>query len=284
MNLIPATSLHDYEQEDSVSGFGDRERRRERKATRKERRQDRRETRRERKVDRKKQRIVRKQKKVQQRLVPVMVPVQAAPAPSLQPATAVPPPPKRKPGQLLERAVDWVEEVVDEGEEEGPFDEEAEEGDATEGFGAESWGPSVPMGRRLRIQAALGYRAAVIELKPGLYLVAEVPDAVTRQEFGLAPLLAPMMMRAARRSMDEPQERRGPFQNLFRRRQQEPIRYVQVIQQAPSAPPGTAQPPLALPGLAEPSTMMVAAPNVGWADDATVAATYGCDACARSRR
>ena len=274
MRLQPATPLHEYE-EDRVSGFGDRESRRERKAARKERRQDRRETRRERKVDRKKQRIIKKRQKVQQRLVPVMVPVQAPSAPTLQPA------PKRKPGQLLEKAVDWVEEIVDEEE---PFDEEAEEGDdATEGFGAESWGPAVSMGRRLRIQAALGYRAAVIELKPGLHLVAEVPDAVTRTEFGLAPLLAPMMMRAARRSMDEPQERRGPFRNLFRRRQpEEPIRYVQVVQPAQAVAPQPA--PLALPGPTEPSAMMVAAPNVGWADDATVAAAYGCDACARSRR
>ena len=277
MKLLRATALHDYE-EDRMSGFGDRERRQERKAARRERRQERRETRRERKVDRKRQKFVRKRQKVQQKLVPVMVPVQQPSTPTLQPATPTPAP--RKPGQLLERAVDWVEEVVDEGADEEAF-EEGE--DATEGFGAESWGPAVSMGRRLRIQAALGYRAAVIELKPGLYLVAEVPDAVTRQEFGLAPLLAPMMMRAARRSMDEPQERRGPFRNLFRRRQpEEPIRYVQVIQPAQALVPQQAS--LALPGPTEPSAMMVAAPNVGWADDATVAATYGCDACERGRR
>ena len=83
--------------------------------------------------------------------------------------------------------------------------------------------------------------------------------------------------------MDEPQERRGPFQNLFRRRQPEPsIRYVQVVQQAPTVAPQQA--PLALPGPTESGTMMVAAPNVGWADDATVAAAYGCDACQRPGR
>ena len=70
MKLLRATALHDYE-EDCMSGFGDRERRQERKAARRERRQERRETRRERKVDRKRQKFVRKRQKVQQKLVPV---------------------------------------------------------------------------------------------------------------------------------------------------------------------------------------------------------------------
>jgi hypothetical protein len=59
------------------------------------------------------------------------------------------------------------------------------------------WGPAVRMGRTLRVQAAVGHRAAVIELKPGLFLVAEVPEAALRPEFGFIPLLAPMIMNAA---------------------------------------------------------------------------------------
>jgi hypothetical protein len=45
------------------------------------------------------------------------------------------------------------------------------------------------MGRKLRIQAAVGHRASGVDLKPGLYLIAELPEAVTRTEFGVAPLL-----------------------------------------------------------------------------------------------
>jgi hypothetical protein len=260
MRLKPAIALEEY-QEDRVSGFGDRERRQ----ARRERKQQRKAARLERKGQRRLIRVQRKKQKVQRKLGP------AKPAPTLQPAPASLSPQPR----LLERAVDWVEELVDEGEEPLEEDEPLEDEEATEGIGAqEAWGPAVQMGRRLRIQAALGYRAAVIELKPGLFLVAEMPEALTRTEFGLAPLLAPMMMTAARRSMDEPRERRGPFSRMFRRRQpQEPVRYVQVV----AAP--------ALPGPVEEGAVTVVAPNVGWADDATVAAAYGCETCApRDRR
>jgi hypothetical protein len=285
MRLRPAKTLDDFEQ-DEVSGFGDREARRDRREDRRERkqrrRQDRRERRLTRKADRRLTRVQRKQQKVRQKLVA------ASPAaPRLQPAPSALP--LQKPAPLLQRAVTWVEDLVEEDEEpldegEALLEEEAEE--ATEGIGAgwapwsQAWGPSVAMGRKLRIQAALGYRAAVIELKPGLFLVGEMPEALTRTEFGLAPLLAPMMMTAARRSMDEPGQRRGPFARLFRRRQrEEPVRYVQVVQPAPQAAP------LALPGPAEEVVTMVPAPNVGWADDATVAAAYGCQPCAeRGRR
>jgi hypothetical protein len=261
MRLKPAIALHEH-QEDAVSGFGDREKRLARREARRARKQQRKAVRLERKGDRRLVRVQRKKQKVQRKL---------GPAQTLQPAPTTMPPPRK----LLERAVDWVEELVDEGEEPLEEDEPFEEEDATEGIGAqEAWGPAVQMGRRLRIQAALGYRAAVIELKPGLFLVAEMPEALTRTEFGLAPLLAPMMMTAARRSMDEPRERRGPFSRLFQRRQrEEPVRYVQVVQPVP-----------ALPGPVEQGVVTVVAPNVGWADDATVAAAYGCDRCTDKER
>jgi hypothetical protein len=68
----------------------------------------------------------------------------------------------------------------------------------------------------------------------------------------------------------------GPLSALFRRRQDAPLRYVEVQQQPAPAPA-----PPALPGPA-PNTMLVAAPDVGWADDRSVAAAYGCQC--RERR
>jgi hypothetical protein len=297
MRLRRATSLEDFEPDD-ISGFGDRETRAERREARRQHKRQRRQVRRERRLTRKEERklgrVARKQQKVRQKLASTPSSTPSRVGPSLQPAPqALPVPSPRRP--LADRAVAWVEELIDEGEE--PLEEELEDeevledaAEATEGLGAvwspfrqpvpHAWGPSVPMGRRLRIQAALGHRAAVIELKPGLFLVAEMPEALMRTEFGLAPVLAPMMMTAARRSMDEPGQRRGPFARLFRRRQrEEPVRYVQVVQAAPQAAS------LALPGPVEEAVTVVPAPNVGWADDATVAAAYGCQACPdRGRR
>lgn len=145
------------------------------------------------------------------------------------------------------------------------------------------WGPNVRMGRHLRIQAAAGHRAAVIDLKPGLYLVAEIPDAVTRTEFGVAPLLAPLMIRAAKKAIDGPQEgqppRRGPLAALFQRRDPRggPIRLFRARE---AQPPASA--PKALPGPVGPPadhSFLLPAPNVGWADERDVAEMLGCEAC-----
>lgn len=151
------------------------------------------------------------------------------------------------------------------------------------------WGPNVRMGRHLRIQAAAGHRAAVIDLKPGLYLVAEVPDAVTRTEFGVAPLLAPLMIRAAKKAIDGPPEgqprRRGPLAALFQRREghEGPIRLFRAREaQAPAPTPTPAPAPKALPGPVGPPadhSFLLPAPNVGWADERDVAEMLGCEAC-----
>ena len=74
------------------------------------------------------------------------------------------------------------------------------------------WSPPARMGTHLRIQAQAGHRAAVVELKPGLYLVAQVPEQATRPEIGLAPLLAPLMVKAARRVMANRQARQAQAQ------------------------------------------------------------------------
>lgn len=73
-----------------------------------------------------------------------------------------------------------------------------------------SWGPLAKLGQQLRVQAKRGYRAAVVELQPGLYLVAEVPEASLRPEFGVAPLLAPLLTLAATRALQRRERRAEP--------------------------------------------------------------------------
>jgi hypothetical protein len=161
------------------------------------------------------------------------------------------------------------------------------------------WGPNVRMGRHLRIQAALGHRAAVIDLKPGLYLVAEIPESVSRTEFGIAPLLAPLMIRAAKKAIDQPegaqQQRRGPLSALFRRRQQggAPLRLFRAREAQPlaqAAAPKQLTGPVASPALQPAAgsggghTFLLPAPNVGWADEHDVAEMLGCEACEETWR
>jgi len=152
------------------------------------------------------------------------------------------------------------------------------------------WGPSVALGRQLRIQARMGHRAAVIDLRPGLFLVAEIPEAVTRTEFGIAPLLAPLMVRAATQALNPeqaPQQRRGPLAALFQRGQQaargdKPLRLFRARSKEESAASAPQKAPLALPGPVASSpggSFLLPAPNVGWADNATVAEVLGCEAC-----
>jgi hypothetical protein len=74
------------------------------------------------------------------------------------------------------------------------------------GLAGEAWGPAVKLGSALRVQATRGVRAAVVELRPGLYLVAEVPGPAARPEFGVLPLLAPLMISAARHVLKPRQE------------------------------------------------------------------------------
>lgn len=66
------------------------------------------------------------------------------------------------------------------------------------------WGPMVRLGHFLQLQAAEGHRAAVVPLRPGLYLVAEVPERATRPELGVLPLLAPLVVRAATKALHQP--------------------------------------------------------------------------------
>ena len=149
------------------------------------------------------------------------------------------------------------------------------------------WGPAVRMGQHIRVQAAVGHRAAVVELRPGLFLVAELPEEATRPEFGFLPLLAPMIVRAASQTI-------GPMVEHARE-----AKAARLAQEGGAAPQGGHAPfrlfaarpqaqapvaaPLALPGpvatSAGPAHNYVQAPNVGWADDALLADVLGCDAC-----
>lgn len=48
----------------------------------------------------------------------------------------------------------------------------------------EPWSDAVPLGEHIRIQAEQGYRGAFLELRPGLYLVAELSTTGLEGEFG----------------------------------------------------------------------------------------------------
>jgi len=59
------------------------------------------------------------------------------------------------------------------------------------------------MGDNLEVRAKQGHRAAVLELRPGLYLVSEVK--AEQVDFGMVPFLMPVlsqaMVRAARKAL-----------------------------------------------------------------------------------
>lgn len=61
--------------------------------------------------------------------------------------------------------------------------------------------PPAQLGANLRVQAAEGSRAAIVELEPGMFLVAEVPDEMTRSEFGIASVLAPLVINTATKAL-----------------------------------------------------------------------------------
>jgi len=99
------------------------------------------------------------------------------------------------------------------------------------------WGPFAQLTPRLRMQASSGFRAAAVPLGPGLFLVAEVPEESAAPEFGVAPLLAPLMVMAAQRALN-PKPRPAPAQT-WPPAQQVPSTTMPVpASAAPSTPPG----------------------------------------------
>ena len=65
------------------------------------------------------------------------------------------------------------------------------------------WSRHVELGAHLRVQAIRGHRAAIVELRPGLWLVAAVPEEALRTEIGVLPLLAPLLVTAASRALKQ---------------------------------------------------------------------------------
>lgn len=131
---------------------------------------------------------------------------------------------------------------------------------------APPWSPAVALGPNLKMKARKGFRAAVVEVKPGLFVVAEVPERSV--EFGLGPLLlAPALVKTLGRA--------------FRRGQAGQGQPGVQQQQAPSQPaPQPAalpapQPRAALPGPVEDDDRLAR-----WLDD-DIAAELGCRACER---
>ncbi|MBK7758195.1 MAG: hypothetical protein IPI35_17720 [Deltaproteobacteria bacterium] len=62
---------------------------------------------------------------------------------------------------------------------------------------AGEFGRAAQLGDNSEIATKKGYRAAVIPLRKGLFLVAELPVEATKSEFGVVPLLGPLMVKAA---------------------------------------------------------------------------------------
>ncbi len=215
-------------------------------------------------------------------------PMQAHEA-TLQPAPESWEPPWEPP-EVLD--VDW-EELEDEAEPEWM-------GAARRAQLPARWSPPAMLGRHMRLQAQQGHRAAVIELKPGLYLVAELPEQVARSEFGVAAVLAPLVVKAASKAIQHrqqtPKEQRlvyrlmhpdqaedgqgQPLRRLFQRPdgqvQDEHGNIIQRIfhpkqARAQAQQPTQAQPQLPAlqpaPGAGQGAQALLPPPEVGWASD-----------------
>lgn len=111
-----------------------------------------------------------------------------------------------------------------------------------------AWGPVAQLSPRLRMQAAAGFRAAATQLGPGLFLVAEVPEGSAAPEFGLAPMLGPLMLMAAQRAlnpMSMMQQRTAPSGTPWRSAPAAPVgptlpapQQLPMPQPSPGAQPG----------------------------------------------
>lgn len=126
---------------------------------------------------------------------------------------------------------------------------------------APPWSPAIALGPNLKMKARKGFRAAVVEVKPGLFVVAEVPERSV--EFGLGPLLlAPALVKTLGRAFRRGQAGQGQ---------------PGVQQQSASPPPALPAPPArpALPGPTAEDDRLAR-----WLDD-DIAAELGGRACER---
>lgn len=72
---------------------------------------------------------------------------------------------------------------------------------------ADEYGPLTQMSQSLRIQAARGFRAGVMELKRGMFLVTEIPESALEPEFGVVAMLAPLALNVASKALENPETR-----------------------------------------------------------------------------
>lgn len=127
---------------------------------------------------------------------------------------------KRMPDGRIIEVIEMIEDVSEDMPEEFPVDEELEsaiddaeaapddEG-AVEELGAalrDGWGQVSRISNNLRIQPKAGIRAAVMELKPGLYIVAEVPERALEQrdDFGGPVKMATKITEAVKDALTKP--------------------------------------------------------------------------------
>ena len=77
---------------------------------------------------------------------------------------------------------------------------------------SDEWSEPLELGENMQVQARAGYRAAVVTLEPGLYLVSEVNQSAINdqpQEIGVAflPLLGAGMLTAATQALRNPEKK-----------------------------------------------------------------------------
>lgn len=111
---------------------------------------------------------------------------------------------------------------------------------------AGTWGPVASLNSNIRIQAGNGHRAAVMELRPGLYLVADVKDqaVLPSAEGGIAGVLPALMAKGAAnalRTVIQKRRESGGRRRLWDRERNNPVLN-------PPSHPGLSPQPLQLAG------------------------------------
>ena len=157
------------------------------------------------------------------------------------------------PPEIWDTAPEPDEEPPPDGEDLGGERRRRVPGRRREGADRSDWQTPQALGAGMRIQTRRGLRAAVVEVKPGLFVVAEVPSESV--EFGFGPmLLAPALIKTLGRALQGPRSAGGAGR----------AHRPELSAQAPRQLPG--------PVAEEPATEGRLAP---WLDD-DIAAEIGC--------
>lgn len=136
------------------------------------------------------------------------------------------------------------------------------------------YGPPAQLGEHLRIQAQRGHRAGIIELRPGLFLVAEIPaETLRRPEFGAA-FLVPLVTSVAVEALKQPSTQQA-LQRVVQAGMQLVTPQVAGPTSWPLALPAASYSPA--PPLLHASPPPPALPALPWAGKEDVAGTFGCE-------